>query len=61
MKYHASGLSQDVSMNHPPIEGTHDHSITRAHPVNQSTTIDNVLVQPYASNEGRGGWQDITR
>src|SRR6202020_527683 len=59
-KYHASGLSQDASMNHPPTEGTHDHGITHAHPVNQSTTRDNVLVQPQYINEGRGERQDIT-
>ena len=46
-------------MNHPPIEGTHDHGITHAHPVNQSTARDNVLIQPHTSNEGRGKRRDI--
>ena len=60
MKYHVSGLSQDVSMIHPLIEGTHDHGITYVHPVNQSTARDNVLIQPHTSNEGHGERQDIT-
>ena len=47
--YHVSGLSQDTSMSHSLTERTHDHGITRTHPVNQSTTIDNVLIQPHAS------------
>ena len=55
-----SGLSQDASMNHLPIEGTHDHSITCVHSVNQLTARDNVLIQLHASNEGRGERQDIT-
>src|ERR1700727_511909 len=59
-KYHVSGLSQDASMNHPPTEGTHDHGITHAHPVNQSTTRGNVLVQPQYINESRGERRDIT-
>ena len=46
-------------MNHPPIEGTHDHCITHAHPVNQSTARDNVLIQPHTSNEGHGKRRDI--
>ena len=48
-KYHGSGPSQDVSMSHSLIEGTHDHGITHAHSVSQSTTTDNVLVQPQTS------------
>ena len=47
-------------MSHSPIEGTHDHDITRAQSVSQSTTTDNVLVQPQYINEGRGERRDIT-
>ena len=48
-KVPCSGPIKNASMNHPPTEETHDHGITRAHPVSQSTTTDNVLIQPHAS------------